>query len=124
MFYPYLKQKTFFSPKEQEFYLRLKEIADEKNWVVFSKVRLADLVWVPHSYRLFHRFFFLIMGKQIDFVLCDKENYEIQCLVELDDETHNLPERKSRDYFVNHVVQKAGHNFIRCNTVDSTCFNF
>jgi Protein of unknown function (DUF2726) len=123
MYYPYLKQETFFSPREKEFYLKLKALADEKSLVVFSKVRLADLVWIPKSYKMFGFFFRTIKAKQIDFVLCDAETFEIKCLIELDDPTHELPERQSRDRFVNRVIQKSGHQLIRCNTPDLTCIN-
>jgi len=115
MYYPYLKQEGFLSPSEAEFYKKLKVLADEKDLIVFAKVRLADLVWVPKSYKSFGFFFNIVKAKQIDFVLCDKDNFEIKCLVELDDKTHGLPQRKSRDRFVNKVVEKSGHNFIRCS---------
>lgn len=123
MYYPYLKQETFLSPNELVFYRQLKIMADEKRLVVFAKVRLADLVWVPKTYKYFNFFFNTIKAKQIDFVLCDAENFEIKCLIELDDKTHDLPQRQSRDRFVNKVVKRAGHQFIRCNTPEHICIS-
>ncbi len=121
MHYPYLKGKTFFSPKEHQFYLELKKLADERGLIVFAKVRLADLVWIPRSYKKWHYYFIKIMAKQIDFVLCDKESLTIKCLIELDDETHDLPSRKSRDYFVNNAIEHAKHNFLRCRPDQHHC---
>lgn len=121
MYYPYLKQQTFMSPNEVDFYQKLKILADEKGLVVFAKVRLADLVWIPKSYKNFSFFFNTIKAKQIDFVLCDTKTFEIKCLVELDDETHDLPQRHSRDVFVNKVVKKCGHQFIRCSAPEHVC---
>lgn len=121
MYYPYLKQKTFLSPNELNFYKKLKEHADEKGLIVFAKVRLADLVWIPKSYAFFSFFFGWIKAKQIDFVLCDSVTFEIKCLVELDDQTHDLPQRQSRDRFVNKVIKKAGHHFIRCSAPEHVC---
>ena len=121
MHYQYLKQETFLSPAEIDFYKKLKELADEKNLVVFAKVRLCDLVWVSKSHKLFITFFNKIKAKQIDFVLCDVETFEIKCLVELDDKSHDLPQRHSRDIFVNEVVKKAGHEFIRCSSPEHVC---
>ncbi len=121
MYYPYLKQETFLSLAEIDFYKKLKTLVDEKNLIVFAKVRLCDLVWIPKNYELFKFFFNTIKAKQIDFVLCDAENFEIKCLVELDDMSHDLPQRHSRDTFVNKVVKKAGHQFIRCNSPEHVC---
>lgn len=121
MYYPYLKQNSFLSPAELEFYKKLKVLATEKGLVVFAKVRLADLVWIPKNYKLFKFFFNTIKAKHIDFVLCDAMTLEIKCLVELDDNTHDLPQRKSRDSFVNKVITNAGHAFIRCNTPEHVC---
>jgi hypothetical protein len=121
MYYPYLKQETFFSPTELEFFNELQKIATDKKLVVFSKVRLADLVWIPKTYSNFKFFFNTIKAKHIDFVLCDSKTFEIKCLIELDDESHELPARVSRDKFVNKVIAKTGHNFIRCSSKQHTC---
>lgn len=121
MYYPYLKQESFFSQKEHEFYLQIKKIADSRDLVVFSKVRLADLVWVPKTYKAFKFFFNKIKAKQIDFVLCDSKSFEIVCLIELDDISHELSHRQSRDRFVNKVIKKSGHNFIRCSAPEHVC---
>ncbi len=121
MYYPYCKQETFLSKNELDFYKTLKMLAESKGMIVFAKVRLADLVYVPKSYKYFNLFFSRIKAKQIDFVLCDRDTFEIKCLVELDDKTHDLPERKSRDYFVNNVIKKSGHQFIRCSSPEHVC---
>ncbi len=121
MYYPYIKNETFLSPAEIDFYKKLKVHADEKNLIVFAKVRLCDLVWIPKTYKRFAFFFNTIKAKQIDFVLCEAETFEIKCLVELDDKSHDLPQRHSRDSFVNKVVKKAGHQFIRCNSPEHVC---
>jgi hypothetical protein len=123
MYYPYLKQTSFLSPAELDFYTKLKALAEQKEMVVFAKVRLADLVWIPKSYSNFKFFFNTIKSKQIDFVLCDAKTLEIKCLVELDDVTQDLPQRHSRDTFVNKVVKKAGHQFVRCNSPEHVCIN-
>ncbi len=124
MYYPYLKQSSFLSPTELEFYKKLKILAEEKGMVVFAKVRLADLVWIPNNYKLFKFFFNTIKAKQIDFVLCDAETLEIKSLVELDDKTHDMPERQSRDRFVNKVIKKSGRQFIRCSAPEHVCAQF
>lgn len=121
MYYPYVKSKTFLSPTELAFYKKLKILAEEKNLTVFAKVRLADLVWIPGSYKYFNLFFKRIKAKQIDFVLCEKETLEIKCLIELDDKSHDLPKRQSRDKFVNKLIEKTGHSFIRCREPEHTC---
>ena len=53
-------------------------------------------------------YFNKIKAKHTDFVLCDPDTLEILCGVELDDPSHDRPERIERDEFVDHVYEAAG----------------
>lgn len=121
MYYPYLKKAKLLSHKELEFYNKLRIIVEPKGLVIFASVRLADVVYVPKTYRYFNLFFSRIKAKQIDFVVCDRATSEIRCLIELDDKTHSEPQRQSRDKFVNKVISKAKIAFIRCSSPDHVC---
>ena len=49
----------------------------------------------------------LNLFRNIDFGIFDKELKEILLLIELNDKTHELPERKRRDYAVKEICKKA-----------------
>ena len=121
MYYPYLKSNTLLSPSERNFYRELKSLLEPRGLTVFSKVRLADLVWIPDSYRYFNLFFSRIKSRHIDFVVCDSNTFDIKLLIELDDQTHNKPQTRSRDRFKDKVIQHARLPFIRCSTPLHVC---
>ena len=45
--FPYYLEKSLLTNKEKAFYTTLKPIADEKNLIIISKMRLADIFKVP-----------------------------------------------------------------------------
>ena len=102
----------FFQPvpvmtdREREFYVRLRETAEEHGLQIFTKVRLADLVVPlpkaenPYWMECFNK----VKAKHIDFALAD-EDTAIVALIELDDSSHARPDRVERDDFVNAVLR-------------------
>lgn len=108
---PYRSRKTLLSRGEAAFHRVLCD-AVAGRWLVMCKVRLADIIscsasdWLRgHGGR--------ISQKHLDFVLCDPENSAIVLAVELDDRTHNAPERRTRDEFVDDVLARAGVRLLR-----------
>jgi hypothetical protein len=75
---------------------------------VFSKVRLADLVWLPggidHRRALLNR----VIAKHIDFVLCERRTLRPVLAIELNDRSHETASRASRDAVVRRVLETAG----------------
>ena len=53
-------------------------------------------------------YFNRIKAKHTDFILCDPEDLDVLAGVELDDPSHERPERIERDEFVDGVYQAAG----------------
>ena len=110
----------FFQPvpvmtdREREFYVRLRETAEEHGLQIFTKVRLADLVIPlpkaenPYWMECFNK----VKAKHIDFALADGEG-NIVVLIELDDTTHSRPDRIERDEFVDTVLYKCGYTMLR-----------
>ena len=110
----------FFQPvpvlteREREFYIRLREAAEEHGLQVFTKVRLADLVTPlpksenPYWMECFNK----VKAKHIDFALAD-EDTSIVALIELDDTSHARPDRIERDDFVNAVLENTGYTLLR-----------
>lgn len=94
--YPYQLNNPILSTKEKMFYKAVKPIADELNLIVFTKVRLADILTVPKNTPNFMKWFNYIKAKHMDFVLVDKD-MNIKALIEVDDKTHTRADRKERD---------------------------
>ena len=56
--------------------------------------------------------------KTVDFLIIDT-NFEIKCVIELDDKTHQKAKRIERDNFINELMQKIGIEIIHINSVDN-----
>ena len=106
----YYKNKYFLTDAEKNFFFALKPIADRHNLLIFSKVRLIDLFFVPHYNRSSRA---RIIQKHVDFVLCEPRNINPVCAIELDDSSHKWQSRIERDDFINQVFNSAGLPLIR-----------
>ena len=105
--YPYTLNQPIFSQKEGYFYRDVRPIADKLGLIVFTKVRLADLLTVPKGTKDYTKWFNRIKAKHVDFVFVDRE-YNIKLLVEVDDPTHNRPDRQARDEAVDEMFRQVG----------------
>lgn len=105
--YPYKLTQRVFSPKEGYFYRDVRPIADKLGLIVFTKMRLADLLDLPKNTPDFTKWFNRIKAKHIDFIFVDRE-YHIKLLIEVDDPTHNRPDRKARDEMVDEIFRQQG----------------
>lgn len=105
--YPYKLTQRIFSPKEGYFYRDVRPIADKLGLLVFTKMRLADLLEVPKGQQDYMKWFNRIKAKHIDFILVDRD-YHIRLLVEVDDPTHNRPDRQARDEEVDEIFRQQG----------------
>lgn len=109
------KIRPFLTTKnEHEFYKQLLPAATAKNLTVFTKVRLADLIepderdWSRKS-SAFNK----IKAKHVDFVLCEKQYMRPVLVIELDDRSHQRPDRKERDIFVDSILHSVGLPVLR-----------
>lgn len=114
---PYKKKNYFFTKRELNFYKELKLIADKYNLVIFPKVRVADIIEVIKIEKR-QSYFNKIVAKHIDFVLCDNVIYSPKILIELDDSTHDKPNRKQRDNFIDKIMIQAKIPLIRFREFD------
>ena len=105
--YPYKLNNPIFSPKEGYFYRDVRPIADKLGLLVFTKMRLADLLYIPEGTADFQKWFNRIKAKHIDFIFVDRE-MKIKLLVEIDDPTHNRADRKARDEEVDEMFRQQG----------------
>ncbi|MPQ76996.1 DUF2726 domain-containing protein [Hydrogenovibrio sp. JE_KL2] len=105
----YRPQKSLFTPSEKRFLEVLESIAGDV-FRVYGKVRISDILtpdvnkWEKGSG--WHWLFSQISQKHVDFVIVDKQ-FNLVCAVELNDSTHELPERQKRDVLVTEAFASA-----------------
>ncbi len=76
-------------------------------------VRIADLIRVEKGSANGRKWLNKILSKHIDFVLCDPRSLEPVVCIELDDDSHNRPDRIERDKFVNDAFDAADLPLLR-----------
>lgn len=103
------KKKWLFTMNEKPIYHCIKKIADEKNMRVFSKVRLLDLVEPINAKD--KSALWRIQAKHVDFVITT-DNLIATHVIELDDNSHNTPDRQERDKFVDAVLTSCGYKIL------------
>ena len=107
--YGYEKANGLFTEAEKVFLSVLSDVIDGR-YQIQGKVRLADLI-SPESALDSNQSkwaFRKISQKHVDYVICDKSDFTILGVVELDDKTHLRPDRMRRDKFVDAALSGAG----------------
>ncbi len=110
---PYEKRASLLTNSELAFYRALQESVDGQKWAVHAMVRLADLIQVRPKTPSFQSWQNRIHAKHVDFLICDRGTLEAKLAVELDDATHQRPDRQARDAFVNQALADAGVPLLR-----------
>lgn len=100
-FTQFQRRATVLTPAELAFYSALAPIV-HPGFMISAKVRLADLFDARVGKR-WQTAFNKISRKHIDFVLTDPRTSRILCAIELDDRSHQRPDRIERDGFVNQL---------------------
>jgi hypothetical protein len=107
--FPYQRETHLVSPAERSF-LGVLEQAVGDQYRIMGKVRLADVIKVRFGMNgkgrqsAFNR----IQSKHVDFVVCTAKDLAIQCVLELDDQSHDRATRQDRDEFVDKALKAAG----------------
>ncbi len=109
---PYQKKWYLLSSAERDFYQTLRQAAGDR-YLIFAKVRLLDLLWLPQNLPNRQTHMNRVQAKHVDFVLCHTQPVAPALVIELDDSSHQLPERQERDIFLNEVLQVAGIPLLR-----------
>lgn len=106
---PYKYQKrNLLTKNELAFYKTLVPIATQKGLILFTKIRLADLIEPLKGSSNWQGSFSKISQKHVDFILCDKDKINPVLVIELDDKSHDRADRQQRDAFVDQVLQSVG----------------
>ncbi|MCI8838980.1 MAG: DUF2726 domain-containing protein [Oscillospiraceae bacterium] len=110
-------QKWMFTQNEKRAYYQLNKIAVKHGLILFAKVRLFDLVTPRKNHPKYKTNLYKIQAKHVDFVLT-KSNLVAKYIIELDDSSHDTPERKSRDNFVDAVLQLCGYKVLHVRDIN------
>lgn len=112
--YPYVKKQVLFSPAERSF-LGVLDDAVGAECRIFGKVRIADVAEPKKGLDKsnYKKAFNRISAKHFDYVLCDKNDLSIVCVVELDDKSHNQRKRQERDAFLVGLCQAISVPFVQ-----------
>ena len=111
------QKKWLLTMNEKAFYRQLSSFAAKKNMTVFTKVRLLDLLEPVMNQPKYKTYFYKVQAKHVDFVLCDTK-LVARYIIELDDNSHNAPDRAERDQFVDSVLQAVGYRVLHLNAFD------
>lgn len=107
--YQYKSKGSLLTKNEFNFFKELNKAIDEKSgFIIFSKVRLADIIEPKNHDSTWQAHFNKICSKHVDFVLCDTKTYTPKLIIELDDKSHDKADRQERDAFVDQSLGQAG----------------
>lgn len=116
----YRPRGALFTQAEQKFLVALREISGN-DFHVFGKVRVSDILLpAVNQYEKgsgWHWLFSQVSQKHVDFVITDQKLNFI-CAVELNDKSHDQPDRQKRDAFLEEAFTSAEMALVWVN-VDS-----
>ena len=110
--YDYKKKDFSMTRAEHQCYGALVEAAG-KEFYIFPQVHLTAIVDHKIKGQNWRGAFRHIDEKSVDFVLCDKNYIAPRLVIELDDRTHERPDRKMRDGEVERILNGAGLSLLR-----------
>ncbi len=113
------QRKYLLTKNEYREYMKLRQYAAEKGLVICPKVRLLDIIEPRKGEKDYKTLFYKVQSKHVDFVICDKDLH-IKAVVELDDSSHDTPDRKERDEFVDQILTSVGYKVIHVRAITET----
>lgn len=84
-----------------------------KDYHVFAQVHLPTLLDHKIKGQDWRAALAHINQKSVDFVLCDKAYISAKLAIELDDKSHERPDRQERDQVVERILKDAGVPLLR-----------
>lgn len=114
--YSYEIKKYVMTPAEQVCFNVFKEIIGEK-YYIFPQMHLPTFLEYKVDNQGFGAFRH-IDEKSVDFVLCNKQTFSPILAVELDDRSHNRPDRQKRDVEVERILKTANMPLLRIEHED------
>jgi very-short-patch-repair endonuclease len=110
--FKYKKRGFFMTRAEHECYDALIKAVGDR-YYIFPQAHLPTFIDVRVKGQDWFSAFRHIDEKSVDFVLCDKAYLSPKLAIELDDKTHERPERKERDKEVERILKMANLPLLR-----------
>lgn len=110
--YRYTRKQFFLTRAEHEFYDALIAAIGDK-YHVFAQVHLPTILDNKVKGQDWRAALAHINRKSVDFVLCDKAYISPKLAIELDDKSHERPDRQERDKEVERILADAGLPLLR-----------
>ncbi|HGB5417742.1 TPA: DUF2726 domain-containing protein [Salmonella enterica subsp. enterica serovar Muenchen] len=114
-------RKDFLTLRERDFFNRA-ILAVGIGYFVFPQVRLVDIITPSISRNknnlLYLSLFRTVSQYSVDFIIVRKIDFHVVCVVELDDSTHDRPDRIKRDLKVNAALESANIFILRSRSPD------
>lgn len=114
-------RKDFLTFRERDFFGQV-ILSVGVDYFVFPQVRLVDVITPSVSrYKnnsLYFKLFRSLSQYSIDFIIVRKNDFHVVCVVELDDSTHDRPDRVKRDLKVNAALESANIFILRSRSPD------
>jgi len=110
--YKYLKKDFLLTRSEHEFYDALIQAVGHE-YYIFPQIHLSQLVDHKIKGQNWMRAFYHVNAKSVDFVLCDKSYISPKLVIELDEKSHNAPDRQYRDREVEDILKQINLPLLR-----------
>lgn len=115
--YDYTAKNSLMSKTESDFFIKLERVVSER-YYVFPQVHLSAILDHRVKGQEWKYAFSHINGKSVDYVLCSRATLEPTYAIELDDYTHDKPDRRERDTEVERIFEAANLPLVRFKNKD------
>ncbi|MDD2586313.1 MAG: DUF2726 domain-containing protein [Syntrophomonadaceae bacterium] len=109
---PYKKREHLLTGRELALYQILSDVIDNNRYVIFPKVRLADLLVLPADTKDRHEYISRINERHVDFVICEREGVKPVLAVLRE---AGAKKKKISDKFTKQAAESAGLKTIVVN---------
>jgi hypothetical protein len=114
--YTYGRREAIMTEREAKFFHTLEAAVKEK-YFVFPQVRLSSLVSSKASGKHYKAGINRLNKKSVDYVLCERVTLETAYVIELDDSSHDRPDRVKRDDMVEESLRSTGYKLVRFRNI-------
>jgi len=110
--FTYTPKDSLMTPSEMDFFWKLHNVVDHR-YFIFPQVHLSALLDHHVVGQNWNSAFYHINQKSVDYVLCSKTTLQPIYAIELDDPSHDRPDRITRDIEVERIFAEANIPLVR-----------
>ncbi len=104
--YNYKSKQFYMTKSENDFYQRLVKLLGDK-YYIFAQVPFTNFIDEKVPGQDFRAARAVINRKSVDYLICNKDYVNPLIAIELDDPSHERPDRIKRDELVNEIFRRA-----------------